>query len=102
MSRLDDDFIFQVLAVVDEIPEGMVATYGMVAKLSGKEKNARLVGRALANSSNYGEYPCHRVVNANGRLVPGWFQQKELLLREGVTFNSNGCVNLKEYLWNGK
>ena len=101
MSRLNEDFIFQVLSVVDEIPEGMVATYGIIAKLTGNDRNSRLVGRALSNSSNYGEYPCHRVVNANGRLVPGWHQQREVLLREKVSFNANGYVNLKNHLWNG-
>ena len=43
--------------------------------------------------------PCHRVVNSTGRLVPGWVEQKQLLLAEEVSFKANGCVNLKEHLW---
>ena len=44
--------------------------------------------------------PCHRVVNASGRLVPGWEEQKQILLEEGVSFKQNGCVDLKKHLWN--
>ena len=39
------------------------------------------------------------IVNSTGRLVPGWGEQKQLLLAEEVSFKANGCVNLKEHLW---
>lgn len=39
MSKvLNDDLIYEVLAVVDEIPEGKVVTYGQIAKLIDKLK----------------------------------------------------------------
>ena len=60
-------------------PEGKVATYGQIARLIGREKNARLVGRVLSMAEFYGRYPCHRVVNHAGRLAPGWKEQKGLL-----------------------
>lgn len=66
---LDKDLLYEILSVVEEIPEGCVATYGQIARLIGREKNARLVGRVLSMSELYGEYPCHRVVNHAGRLV---------------------------------
>ena len=47
---LDDDLAYQIYSVVEEIPYGYVATYGQIARLIGKEKNARLVGRALKMS----------------------------------------------------
>ena len=56
---LQDELIYEILAVVEEIPEGSVATYGQIARLIGREKNARLVGKALSMSEYYGEYPCH-------------------------------------------
>lgn len=71
-SILNDKLIYEVLSVVAEIPQGRVATYGQIARLIGRERNARLVGRVLAMSHWYGSYPCHRVVNHAGRLVPGW------------------------------
>ena len=81
---LDERLIYEILSVVEEIPRGKVATYGQIARLIGKEKNARLVGRVLSMAEYYGSYPCHRVVNHAGRLVPGWHDQGLLLLEEGA------------------
>lgn len=96
---LDNTFIYEILSVVEEIPEGCVATYGQIARLTGRDKNARLVGRALGRAEFYGKYPCHRVVNHAGRLVPGWPEQGELLAREGIFLKKNGHVDLKQYQW---
>ena len=99
---LDDGLIYEILCVVGEIPEGCVATYGQIARLIGREKNARLVGKVLSCASYYGQYPCHRVVNHAGRLVPGWLEQGELLAQEGVLLNGSGHVDLKRYQWDCK
>lgn len=96
---LDDSLIYEILSVVEEIPEGCVATYGQIARLIGREKNARLVGKILSNASYYGKYPCHRVVNHAGRLVPGWREQSGLLAQEGVFLKDNGNVDLTLYQW---
>ena len=69
-ARFTEDFAYEVLSVVGEIPEGTVATYGQIARLIGRDKNSRLVARVLSHASNYGDFPCHRVVNHAGRLVP--------------------------------
>lgn len=98
-SISDTDLIYQILSVVAEIPEGKVASYGQIAKLIGRDKNARLVGRVLSMAELYGDYPCHRVVNHGGRLAPRFVEQKELLLSEGVSFKPNGCVDMKKHLW---
>lgn len=96
---LDTDLIYEVLSVVEEIPEGHVATYGQIARLTGRDRNARLVGRILGMAEYYGDYPCHRVVNHAGRTAPGFPAQKQLLLDEGVEFRTNGCVDLKRFQW---
>lgn len=96
---LDEDLIYEILAVVEEIPEGYVASYGQIARLIGRDKNARLVGRVLSMAEFYGDYPCHRVVNAAGRTVPGWQAQRSLLEAEGVVFRENGYVDMKQYQW---
>ncbi len=96
---LQEDFIYEILSVVEEIPEGKVAIYGQIARLTGRDKNARLVGKVLSMSQYYGDYPCHRVVNHAGRLAPGWIEQRFLLEKEGVTLKENGNVDLKKYQW---
>ena len=98
ISKLNDDLAYEILSVVEEIPAGRVATYGQIAKLIGREKNSRLVARVLSHAGNYGEFPCHRVVNHMGRLAPCWAEQEWLLKGEGVTLKENGCVDLKKYL----
>lgn len=94
---LDEDLIYEILSVVEEIPEGKVASYGQIAKMIGRDKNARLVGKVLSMAEYYGDYPCHRVVNSAGRLAPHFTEQKHLLLNEGVRFKNNGCVDMKKY-----
>ncbi len=96
---LDTDLIYEVLSVVEEIPEGCVATYGQIARLTGRERNARLVGKILGMSGFYGSYPCHRVVNHAGRTAPGFSEQRERLEAEDITFRDNGCVDLKKHQW---
>ena len=96
---LDDDFAYEVLSVVEEIPPGTVATYGQIARLIGRDKNSRLVAKVLARSAYYGKFPCHRVVNHSGRPAPGWTEQIFLLEQEGVVLKENGNVDLKKYQW---
>lgn len=96
---LDDDLIYEILNAVGEIPEGKVASYGQIARLIGMDKNARLVGKVLSMAGLYGDFPCHRVVDRSGRLVPGWEEQKVLLVHEGVGFEDERHVDMKEYQW---
>ena len=96
---LNTDLIYEVLSVVEEIPEGRVATYGQIARLTGRDRNARLIGKILGMSAYYGQYPCHRVVNHAGRTAPDFFDQRQRLEAEGVGFRPNGCVDLKKYQW---
>ncbi|WP_440898136.1 MGMT family protein [Amphibacillus sp. Q70] len=96
---LEEDLIYEILSVVEEIPKGNVATYGQIAKLIGREKNARLVGKVLSMAEYYGEYPCHRVVNHAGRLVPGWSEQGNLLRSEGIPLKNETHVDLKKCRW---
>ena len=82
-ENMDDDLVYEVLSVVEEIPRGRVASYGQI----------------LSCAELYGEYPCHRVVNAAGRTAPCFSEQRERLEAEGVKFKPNGCVDMKNYRW---
>ena len=94
-----EDLIYEILSAVEEIPEGRVATYGQIAHLIGRDKNARLVGNVLRCAEEYGDYPCHRVVNHSGRLAPNFPEQKNRLLAEGVAFKNDSCVDLQKHGW---
>ena len=96
---ISEELIYEILSVVEEIPRGKVATYGQIARLIGRDKNARLVGKVLSYAEFYGKYPCHRVVNYAGRLVPGWREQRFLLLDEGVFFKNEDHVDMKKCQW---
>lgn len=96
---INDNLIYEILSAVEEIPKGKVATYGQIAKLTGRDRNARLVGKVLSMAEYYGDYPCHRVVNHAGRLAPHFRQQRELLIREGVIFKNSDHVDMKKCQW---
>lgn len=89
----------EVYEVVTSIPYGKVATYGQLAWLVGYPTYARLVGRVLRGAPGTPAMPSHRVVNTQGRMVPHWPEQRSLLLAEGVTFKSNGCVDMGLHQW---
>ena len=99
-SVLDENLIYEILSVVEEIPPGKVASYGQIARLIGRDNNARLVGKVLSQADGYGDYPCHRVVNHAGRLAPHFGEQKELLLAEEVKFKDDTHVDMKKCQWN--
>ncbi|MBD5463005.1 MAG: DNA methyltransferase [Lachnospiraceae bacterium] len=98
-SILTEDLVYEILSVVEEIPEGKVASYGQIARLIGRDKNARLVGKVLSMAEYYGKYPCHRVVNHAGRLAPHFYVQKELLLAEHVEFKDSWHVDMSKCQW---
>lgn len=96
---LDESLIYEILSVVGEIPYGRVASYGQIARLIGRERNSRLVGKVLSMAEHYGDFPCHRVVNHAGRLAPYFHEQEPRLREEGVGFLPNGNVDMKTYQW---
>lgn len=99
MSRHQD-----IYAVVCEIPEGRVATYGQIARLANLLNGARQVGYALAALHGEHDVPWHRVINAAGKVsnrsTPGHEHVQQFLLEEeGVEFDSNRTIKLEEYVW---
>lgn len=102
MPVADTRLVYEILSVVSEIPPGKVASYGLIARLIGREKNARQVGKVLSCAERYGDFPCHRVVNHAGRTAPGWSEQRALLEEERVAFKPNGCVDMARFGWDGE
>lgn len=109
------------------VPRGKVVSYGQLADLAGLPGRARLVGHTLRNldtrnpdSPNQDSHsqdiynqetqalPWHRVVASDGRISlpkgsPGWHEQRQRLLAEGITFKGNAisgnCVDMKQHQW---
>ncbi|MBR3316789.1 MAG: MGMT family protein [Atopobiaceae bacterium] len=93
-----------VYEVVRQIPAGRVATYGQVARMVGRPRNARFVGFALHVNPEPGVIPCHRVVFKDGSLASGFAfggegAQRSLLEAEGVGFLPDGRVDMQHFAW---
>ena len=91
----------RIYEAVKRIPKGRVATYGDVAAMAGNPKMQRAVGNALHKNPDPSQIPCHRVVNAEGRLSSafafgGLSGQAERLIAEGVEVRDNR-VDLGKY-----
>lgn len=92
----------KIYEVVRNIPKGKVATYGQVALLAGNPRWARVVGYALHVNPASGTIPCHRVVNREGKVAPGFAfggegVQRQLLESEGIVFEQDGRIDLSKY-----
>lgn len=100
------DFYERAKMICENIPRGRVATYGQIALLCGRPRNARQVGYAL-NKGWLGDVPAYRVVSGNGVLSGAsafetYDMQKILLEAEGVevTRTKKGWkTDLKRFGW---
>ncbi len=101
------DFYQRVELVCSFIPKGTVVTYGQIALLCGKPRNARQVGYSLNHNKAGKDAPAHRVINARGILSGAAAfathnSQKVLLEKEGVKvhYTEDGLwVDIKKYGW---
>ncbi|BEP12019.1 MGMT family protein [Acidothermaceae bacterium B102] len=87
-----------VLAMIERIPEGKVASYGDIAEMVGL-RSGRIVGQVLSREG--GGVPWHRVVMASGAPAPHQYQhQLDLLVDEGVPLNKAGTrVDMTRARW---
>lgn len=107
MKSNDGNIFEKIYDIVEKIPCGKVTTYGAVAAMAGNPRLARVVGYALHVNPRPGIIPCHRVVNrmgfpAAGFAFGGGGAQKAMLEAEGVSFESDGHIDLKKYGWDGR
>ncbi|MFC7545068.1 MGMT family protein [Plantactinospora sp. GCM10030261] len=95
-----EEYVEEVLALVERIPPGRVMSYGAIADhladRSGRE-SARLVGSIMARHG--GGVPWHRVVNSAGRLPPGHEREaRGRLLAEGAPLRGDR-VDIRHAAW---
>lgn len=82
MTRVTDEQIERVRALVASIPAGRVVTYGDLASAAGLS-SPRIVGWIMRTDS--ADLPWHRVITASGRPARQLAtRQRELLRAEGV------------------
>lgn len=101
------DIYKRIGIVCAHIPSGKVATYGQIAMLCEKPKNARQVGYALKHGLAGDRVPAYRVVNSKGGLSGAVYfetsdMQKMLLMEDGIEVDwEDGVwrVDLKKYGW---
>jgi len=89
-----NQFYKQVYEIVEHIPCGKVMSYGQIAFLLGKPRNAREVGRAMYRCPDH--LPWQRVVKSDGTIAGGDHAEirKALLATEGITFLPDGRVDM--------
>ena len=93
----------RIYEVVKEIPAGRVATYGDVAVIVGGGCDARTVGYALnmVPKTSDDPVPWQRIINAQGGISTAGVLQRKLLEDEGIGFDADGRVPLKDFRWPG-
>ncbi len=100
---MSQTFHQRAIAVIKKIPEGHVATYGQIAAMAGSPRGARQVVRVLNSSSEKEGLPWHRVINREGKISlksgDGYELQKALLEDEGVLFDREDQVDMKQFQW---
>ena len=71
--HLNSPFRKKVLEAERNIPYGETRSYGEVAKMVNNPRAARAVGSANAENPLPLYFPCHRIINSNGKLGGfGW------------------------------
>jgi len=89
-------------ALVRACPAGRVTTYGWLAQALGYPRGARMVGWIMNETPQ--DVPAQRVLNSKGELSGSWAfdapgSMHQRLQADGVTFQADGRVGLKQYGW---
>ncbi|HEX6969332.1 MAG TPA: MGMT family protein [Micromonosporaceae bacterium] len=95
-----EEYVEEVLALVERIPPGRVMSYGAIADHLADRANrrsARRVGSIMARHG--GGVPWHRVVTSGGRLPPGHeAEARARLLAEGTAMRGD-AVDMAVAAW---
>ena len=100
----ESDFFNRVYAIVRQIPEGRVTSYGAIAACLSINRSARMVGWAMNAAHTKPDVPAHRVVNRNGLLTGkhhfgGPRVMQQLLENEGHQIENDQIIDFKQVFW---
>ena len=93
----------RLIAIVNKIPKGKVASYGQVAVWMGMPRGARAVGWLLRGMEEVTPHPWWRVVNNEGKItIKGnkWHsgnEQRQRLEAEGVVIGDDFTFEIEKY-----
>ena len=92
----------KIYTVAEQIPYGMVATYGDIATIVGGGCDARTVGFALNEMPpERANVPWQRIINKQGGISTRGLSQRKLLEDEGVEFDAQDHVIMSRFHWAG-
>jgi methylated-DNA-protein-cysteine methyltransferase related protein len=95
-----EEYVEAVLSLVERIPPGRVMSYGAIAEVLAPvagRASPRRVGTIMAQYG--GTVPWHRVVAADGRLVPGHeVRARRLHAAEGTPMRGDK-VDMRAAAW---
>ena len=102
---MKESMYHRIYSVVTMVPPGRVATYGQIARITGR-CSARNVGYAMSSVSSESDVPWHRIINSRGKISVRSFGeactvQHRMLESEGVVFSAAGTVDLERFGWTG-
>ncbi len=101
MPSSNSQFRDKVYALMRQVPEGRVTTYGDIAGMAGHAYASRAVG-GIAHTGPH-DIPWHRLVNRFGGLASGYHggrrTQQELLEAEGVFCTNHIVENFVILRW---
>ena len=92
-------FYKQIYDIVAQIPPGKVVSYGQIARMLGRPRSAREVGRAIRVCPD--KLPWQRVVMQDGSIAGGSMPEirRAMLEAEGVSFLADGRVDMDMSRW---
>jgi alkylated DNA nucleotide flippase Atl1 len=94
---VDDDYVEQVLSIVERVPRGRVTTYGLIAEALGRG-GPRQVGAVMAAYG--GPVPWWRVVRADGSLPASHGPEAhQEYLAENTPLRTSGAVDIRAAVW---
>src|SRR5262245_3666851 len=93
----------RIYTACEQVPYGMVASYGDIATIVGGGCDARTVGYALNEmpEDRAGTVPWQRIISKEGGISTHGLRQRQLLESEGVEFDARDRVIMARFHWAG-
>ena len=88
--------------LVRQIPDGMISTYGAVARALGDIRASRAVGRMMNQNPNADDMPCFKIVYSDGKLGGfglGIDDKIRRLKQDGISVKDGRIVDFEDVLF---